>query len=347
MLTRRQMLGGGLALPLSGRSRAGAQTPIYLSDMHFHSFFGDSVYHARPLAAALAQGQATLVSWSLVGDVPWFDWKRTFKQTSQPKPGEAMGWFKRELGRIKAHAAEQKLRIALNAADVDLALKGEPHIVLSVEGAAFIDKPGDIQTAFDAGIRHLQLVHYIQSPLGDFQTVAPIHNGLTGLGREVVAECNRLGILVDLAHCSPATVQGALAISKAPMVWSHGSVTRGPKPHPGLIIWRARQLALEDAKAIASAAGVIGLWALASDVGRTIEGYGDRLLQMADWLGEDHVAFGTDINGLGSNAVLSTYADVRRVIEHWQRHKVKDTVIRKLAIGNYARVLKAAMAPRA
>ena len=99
------------------------------------------------------------------------------------------------------------------------------------------------------------------------------------------------------------------------MVWSHGSVVRGAAAPPSSAPWRARQLPLETARAIAAKGGVVGLWALSIDVGRSPEAYADRLLQMVDWLGEDHVGFGTDINGLGPNAALRSYADVRRVVE--------------------------------
>ena len=175
-------MGGGLALPFSRGETASAQAPIYLADMHFHSFFGNSVHHSRPVAEALAQGPASLVSWALTGDVHWFDWKRTFKQTSEPKPGEAMGWFERELARIKAHATEQKLKFVLTPADVDRALAGDPHIVLSVEGANFIEKPAHVQRAYDLGVRHLQLVHYTRSLLGDF-TDGPANSQRPDRGR--------------------------------------------------------------------------------------------------------------------------------------------------------------------
>jgi microsomal dipeptidase-like Zn-dependent dipeptidase len=81
-------------------------------------------------------------------------------------------------------------------------------------------------------------------------------------------------------------------------------------------------------------------------VGQTLEAYGDRLSEMADWLGEDHAAFGTDMNGL-IGPLVTGYADLRRVVDHWERRKMAEARIRKLAIENYARVLKAAMAARA
>lgn len=342
---RRAFLAGALASPLVLGTRVQAQAPVFIADMHFHSFFAESKYHARPLAPALAAGNATLVAWSLVADLLWFDVK-TYKQTSEPKAGEALGWFQRELGRIKGHIAEQKLKIVRTPQDVDLALRGQPHIVLAVEGSNFIERePARVKAAYDLGLRHLQLVHYTRSTLGDIQTEPAERPGLTDVGKQVVRECNRLGILIDLAHCTEAAARDALSISQAPLVWSHGSVTRGPQAPASAAVWRRRQLSLDTAKAIAGKGGVVGLWSLNVDVGKTVEAYADRMLELAEWLGEDHVAFGTDINGLGPFSVLSGYGDVRRVVDHWQRRGVADARIRKLAIGNYARVLKAALQP--
>lgn len=342
-MDRRQFVASGLALPLSYATGAFAAEPIYIGDMHAHFFFDrQHVMKSPPLGPAMAAGNATLVAWSLVGDLLWMGLTpRGFAQKAVPKPGETLGWFERELARIKTHAAQQNLKIVRTAADVDRAVRGEPHVVLAVEGASFIeDDVGRLQAAYDLGVRHLQLVHYIKNSVGDFQTEEPQYGGLTDVGKKVVQECNRLGILVDLAHSTPDAVTQALQISKAPMVWSHSSVTRQRKPDWTMIGWRARQLTLEGAKAIARKGGVVGLWALRLDVGEGIEAYGDRLLEMADWLGEDHVAFGSDMNGLGRHAVINEYADFRRLMAHWDQRRVPEARVRKLAIGNYARVLR-------
>ena len=230
--------------------------------------------------------------------------------------------------------------------DVDLAVKGDPHVVLAIEGATFVDDDlGQLKSAYDQGVRHVQLVHYIKNTIGDFQTERPSHKGLSSFGKAVVAECNRLGILIDLAHCSGDAVMQALAVSKAPMVWSHSSVTRSGKPNWSMPVGQARQLTLEAAKAIAEKGGVVGLWALRSDVGATPEAYADRLAEMADWLGDDHVGFGTDMNALAGPAIAS-YAGLRRVVQLWERSNVSETRIRKIAIENYARVLRQAFASR-
>jgi membrane dipeptidase len=347
-ITRRQLLAAALASPLFLAPRASAAAPVYIADMHFHLFFfGPSPAPSRALAKEMAAGNVTLAAWSLVGDVPWLrPTGHGYKQRGTPKPGEPLAWFKEELGRIKAYLAKQNLKIVRTPQDVERALKGDPHVVLSVEGASFVeDDLSGLEVAYNLGIRHIQLVHYIGNPLADFQTEEPRHNGLSGLGREVVEECNRLGILVDLAHCTEAAVMQALKVSRVPLVWSHSSVTRTGKPHWTMGVGRARQLSLEAAKAIAGEGGVVGLWAMRSDVGSTIGAYADRLAEMADWLGEDHAGIGTDMNAL-KNPVIASFADLQRVVRHWQEQKMPESRIRKLAIGNYARVLRGAFAAR-
>lgn len=345
-MDRRQVIFGGLAALTALGARA--REPVFIGDMHFHLFFtGKSGAPPRPLRAAMEDGGATLVSWSLVGDLPWLRAASGgFKQKGDPKRGEAAKWFREELGRVTAHIAGQKLKIARSPDDVARAVKGDPHVVLSVEGASFLDEDiGQLETAYDAGVRHIQLVHFITNGVGDFQTGPPRAGGLTEFGKKVVAECNRLGMLIDLAHSTEEAVTQALAISRAPVVWSHSSVTEASKPDWTMTAWRARQITVASAKAIAEKGGVVGLWGLRADVGGSIEGYGDRLLSMADLIGEDHAAFGTDMNAV-ANPVIKGYADLRRVIGHWEGRGVETAKIHKLAIGNYARALSRAMDAR-
>ena len=349
-MDRRQLLAAGLSAPflLGGGGRAHAKEPIYIADMHSHLFFfGDNSAASRPLGASMAAGKATLVAWSLVGDLLWLrPTAQGLKQKGAPKAGAALEWFEQELSRIKQHIAGQGLKIVQTNADVDLALKGEPHVVLAIEGASFVDGDlGQLKRAFELGVRHIQLVHYIKNTIGDFQTERPSHNGLSSFGKTVVEECNRLGILIDLAHATGDVVSQALGLSKAPMVWSHSSVTRTSKPNWSMPTGKARQLTLETAKAIAAKGGVVGLWALRSDVGATPEAYAERLSEMADWLGEDHVGFGTDMNALAGPAIAD-YVGLRRVVETWERRNVPEARIRKIAIENYARVLKQALTGR-
>lgn len=112
-----------------------------------------------------------------------------------------------------------------------------------------------------------------------------------------------------------------------------------------LLFPRRRQLPVAAAEAIAANGGAVGLWALRPDIGATAADYTRRMLELAQLLGEDHVAFGSDINGLGPNALIGSYAELRQVVEHW-RGRIAGSAAHKLAMGNYARVLTQAMALR-
>lgn len=350
-IDRRQFVQGAVAVSctLTSPARAEGGAPVFIGDMHSHLFFfgmGASP-DKRPLGPTMAAGNATLVAWSLVGDVPWLRITgQGIKEKGQPKRGEAIAWFDSDVSRIKQHLSEQNLKLALTPDDVDNALAGEPHVVLTVEGATFIDDdPSPLEHAFENGVRSIQLVHYIDNPLGDFQTERPLHGGLTDLGRKVIETCNKLGMLVDLAHCTDAATREALEVCDAPIIWSHSSVTRTRQPNWKMPVWQARQLPLETAKMIADKGGVVGLWPMRSDVGATPESYAERAWELGEWLGVDHVGFGTDMNAI-SRPAIGSYGDLQKVVRHWQRAGFPDESIRKIAIGNFARVLKQAMRAR-
>src|SRR6185295_5376250 len=103
-----------------------------------------------------------------------------------------------------------KLTLARSPTDIIQAKKaGSPSALLAIEGGDPLE--GDlsrVQVFFDRGVRVLQLMHYRINEIGDIQTDYPRHNGLTGFGREVVREMNKLGMVVDTAHCSPDTLAG-------------------------------------------------------------------------------------------------------------------------------------------
>ena len=353
-MNRRRFLAGAgsLALPAFGAHPGRAEDGFPLADMHFHQFFPGTLPVAmcplKPLAKVMADGNVTLLSWALVGDQPWITrGPRGLTQKGVPEPGAAQTWFEREIGRVKAHVAEQGLKLALTPSDIDKARAGERHVVLSVEGATFLDDDiAHLDKAYALGVRHLQLVHYIRNVLGDFQTEAPEHNGLSERGRAVVAACNRLGILIDLAHATAPMVEQVLALSKAPVIWSHSYISRRGPSDWTMPMPRVRHLGLAQAKAIAAKGGVVGLWALRQDSGPTPDSYGRRLVELAGMLGEDHVAVGSDL-GAVSQPAIANYRDLRAAFATMQRLGTAREVLEKIAIGNYARVLKAALQPQA
>lgn len=347
-LNRRRAMAGVAALAVCPRSAVSAAgtPPVYIADMHAHLFFvGPKPASTQPLAANMSGGRATLVSWALVGDQPWLKIAPGgFAPNGKPARGEATVWLKAEADRAKAHLSGQGLPLVLTASDVAKALSGKPHVVLSVEGATFADVDGgELKAAYDLGIRHVQLVHFLENRIGDVQTAAAHLRGLTDHGRAVVEACNRHGLLIDLAHCTERAVDQVLEVSKVPVVWSHSSLAGWkallPIAQPA---FARRQLSSSAAARIAGKGGVVGLWALGADVGTTVESYTDRLLELADRLGDDHVAFGTDMNAL-SRPALSSYADLRRVVDLMLKRGRSDASVRKIAIENYARVLTTAL----
>jgi membrane dipeptidase len=351
VIDRRQcLIGGGCAAVVAASYRAArAQSQIYLADMHRHLFFNRLANKdSQPLGASMASGGATLVAWAITTDVLWIaKGARGYQQTSTPENGQTFGYFQRELARIKAHIAAEKLKVVMIAADVEAAMGGDPHVVLATEGSVFLeDDLSRVQTAFDLGVRHIQLVHYVRNPVADFQTEEPKHGGLTSFGRDVVRECNRLGILIDLAHCTERAVDQVLEMSDAPVVWSHSSIAPGARPHWSMIGWKARQLTLAAARRIAAKGGVIGLWAMRLDAGGSFAAYAERMLAMADQVGEDHVAFGTDLTDIPTDrefGLFRSYGDLRKVVEFWEQKQIPEPKIRKLAGQNYARVLQRAL----
>src|SRR5262249_29956919 len=159
----------GLALPLALTGSARGQEPVFIADMHYHLLFiGPKPASTQPLGQNMAGGRAALVAWSLVGDLPWLATPpRGFKPKRGPKSGEPQKWLQEEIERVKAHISAQKLKIATTPEHVDAALKGDPHVVLAVEGASFVDDGiAQLQTAYDIGVRHIQLVHYTRNAVG-------------------------------------------------------------------------------------------------------------------------------------------------------------------------------------
>src|SRR3546814_6845791 len=88
-----------------------------------------------------------------------------------------------------------------------------------------------LRQKYALGARYMTLTHGRNTPWADSATDAPEHDGLTDFGRQVVAEMNRIGMVVDLIHVSPATMKDALAAAKAPVMFSH-SGARGVNDHP-------------------------------------------------------------------------------------------------------------------
>jgi membrane dipeptidase len=119
----------------------------------------------------------------------------------------------------------ERLALALTADDIERNFKrGKIASLLGMEGGHAIENSlGALRSFYDLGARYLTLTHNVTLDWADAAMDSTRHNGLTEFGREVVREMNRLGMLVDLSHASPATMSDVLDLTESPVIFSHSS----------------------------------------------------------------------------------------------------------------------------
>jgi membrane dipeptidase len=124
---------------------------------------------------------------------------------------------------VRLHPAD--LMLATTAAEVRAAHgQGKIAVLMGIEGGHMIaDDLGVLRMYAALGVRYMTLTHSVNNDWADSSTDKPAHNGLTGLGRQVVREMNRAGMIVDISHVADKTFYDALEVSQAPMIASHSS----------------------------------------------------------------------------------------------------------------------------
>lgn len=218
------------------------------------------------------------------------DYKRNIQ------PGEAFERFTVGLDSMDKVISDNGMTRAYKLADFQRAHdEHHPIVVQSVEGSHFLEgKSERVEYAYKRGLRQLGLLHDsdASTPLGDVYTNAPKYGGLTEFGKEVIKECNRQGILIDLTHASNETINAALKISSTPVIVSHtGLDTRLGNDEQMANMMRPRLISREEAKIVAGHGGVIGVWTHLSD---TPLSFAENIRAMVDVVGIDHVCIGTD-----------------------------------------------------
>ncbi len=257
--------------------------------------------------------------------------------------------FQQGLTAVDGLLGKDRLTRAMSLKDLQAAHdKGQPALVQSIEGAHFLEGHLErVEEVYNRGLRHLQLLHDKGDkvePLGDIYTEPPRLGGLTPFGASVVKECNRLGIVVDLAHASHETVLGALKVSTQPMIVSHTSLDTRVGKNPRMAKMMApRLISKEHARVVAEAGGVIGVWTKLSD---SMAEYVTGIKALADAIGVDHVGIGTDSDILSSRPGQSTNAAwpglsggfFKAAVTEMLRQGFTPDEIRKVGGGNFCRV---------
>ena len=254
-----------------------------------------------------------------------------------PEPGLLYKHHLERLAWMDEMVAIHGLRRALTAADLEAAhAAGQPAVVADIEGLDFLEMRLErLEEAHQRGVRHVQLVHYTPNDIGDFQTGAVTHNGLTSFGAEAIRACHRLGLVCDVAHATEDTVKQATKVATKPLLLSHTALLEsramGPTPLKG------RQISRDHALAIAETGGSIGVWHFFPSLDKYVEG----LKEMVDVVGVDHVSIGTDQQV--APGALQDYAQWVQLVAAMLQGGFTPEEAGKIAGGNYMRIFHAAV----
>jgi len=281
---------------------------------------------------------------------------------------------------IDAYPAD--LELARTADDVVRIHKaGRVASMIGVEGGRQIGGSlAALRQYYNLGARYMTLTHNQTTEWADSATDDPKHDGLTPFGVTVLHEMNRLGMLIDLSHASPATMQDAIAASQAPVIFSHSSA-RALVDHPrnvpddvlrllpatgGVVManfvpnfiseamWRwgaekdAEQARLKSFHRNSTAEVEAGLKAWEAAHAHpvvTVSTVADNIDHIAKVAGYDHVGIGGDFDGIEATVEgLDSADDYPNLFAELIRRGWSDANLAKLAGGNILRVLRQAEA---
>jgi len=341
--SRRQMLA---SLPLICTPVALAAQPALaaapLLDLHSHAGRvtvprqpGDRPFHS--VAAPMRQGGVALIALAIVADTPATEITATkrIRPSRDPQPGELAAHGDAAFARLHALVQREKLDIVTDRVGLERVLRDRrPAVLVAAEGADCLE--GRLERLDEHfrryHLRHLQLTHYRVNELGDIQTEPPVHGGLTAFGAQVVQHCNRLGIVVDVAHAPKGMVHQVAEISTHPIVLSHSSLNPAPSP-------RSRTITPDHARLVAATGGIVGIWPPVPYF-PDLTAYAEGLARTADQIGADHVGIGTDQYGLLSAAAFQDYRQTPDLVAALARTGLNTAEIAGILGGNFARILR-------
>ncbi len=270
------------------------------------------------------------------------------------------------------------LQAAFTAQDIWTAhAAGRVASLIGMEGGHVIENSlGALHAYYDLGARYMTLTHNVTLDWADAAADSAKHGGLTRFGEEVVHEMNRLGMLVDLSHVSPATMSDVLNVAEAPVIFSHSSaraLTDVPRNVPDSILarlktnggvvmvtfvpgfvsqkvadrTRARAARLAEAQRSSprDTAAVMAQWDAANPAPKaTLADVANHIEHVRRVAGVDHVGIGSDFDGTDNQLPvgLEDVSTFPALLAELSRRGWSEEDLRKVAGENALRVLSVA-----
>ncbi|HEV2092971.1 MAG TPA: dipeptidase [Rubrobacter sp.] len=242
--------------------------------------------------------------------------------------------------------SEGRLRVVRTVEEIEGCLEdGTLAAVLHFEGAENLGlEPGALEEVYGLGLRSLGLVWsrpnaYAHGVPFRFPSSPDTGPGLTEAGRDLVRECNRLGVLIDLSHLNERGFWDVAGLSDAPLVATHSNAHA--------LCPSSRNLADRQLDAIRDSDGMVGInFAIAflredgrEDADTPLETVARHVDYLVERLGIDRVGFGSDFDGAKVPEAIGDVSGLPRLLAALREHGYGEAELRKLAHENWLRVL--------
>ena len=246
----------------------------------------------------------------------------------------------RLLDEIKAMVSQSADSVAIARTPDDLyrlKRKGKRALMLGIEnGYAIGLDPKRVEHFRQRGVVYMTLCHNGDNDLCDSARGNAEHGGLSALGRAVISEMNRVGMMVDLSHAAESSFYQAIEASRTPIVCSHSSA-RALCDHP-------RNLTDDQLRALAASGGVAQVCLydgfLRKEGGATIDDAVRHIVHMVRVAGIDHVGIGTDFDGDGGIIGCADASELINLTRRLRAEGFSEQDIEKLWGGNFLHVMR-------
>jgi membrane dipeptidase len=253
-----------------------------------------------------------------MGKVGGFFWS-VYTSCPQDTPDDEdfvkAGWSVRDtleqidVARLLIDKYPDTFQFAASASDIKFAINnGKIASLLGVEGGHQLGNSIGVLRRYHAlGVRYVTLTHTCHNAFADscglLEEIKPLHGGLSPLGRSLIEEMNRLGVLVDLSHTSDATAAQALNHSKAPVIWSHSSaraVHDVPRNVPDDVL---KLIGTGDGQKDAVVMVNFAPFFVARPGHANVQTVANHVEHIAEIAGKKHVGIGSDFDGIEETPV--------------------------------------------